>query len=256
MAKRVKRMKTKCWDIGLLFLILLCSTIGIRVYYINCLMKDVVMIDDVAYYLEAIGTSYSFNVHMGVKALYFAALYLTDIFVGDFERAGVYLNVIFQAFTVIMIFWYIYYMTKKYYGFRFGMLLTVFPAYIHKISVIGYFSLSFLLVVLLLVIIALVYNFLRRSSLNKNIKNINENNEEIQMPVQEADSGEISVYSDTSMKEIVMADFAQSDVKLLDNPLPLPKKKEHREMEYAIELTPLNDDYDIKELPEGDDFDI
>jgi hypothetical protein len=61
---------------------------------------------------------------------------------------------------------------------------------------------------------------------------------------------------DSSMKEIVMADYEDTEVKLLDNPLPMPKRKEHKEMDFAIELTPENDDFDIKELPEGDDFDI
>jgi hypothetical protein len=80
-------------------------------------------------------------------------------------------------------------------------------------------------------------------------KNKNTGNEEV-LDVEE------SVYVDSSMKEIVMADFEDKQVKFLDNPLPVPKRREHKEMDFAIELTPDNDDFDIKELPEGDDFDI
>jgi hypothetical protein len=42
----------------------------------------------------------------------------------------------------------------------------------------------------------------------------------------------------------VKVDGEEKQIKLLDNPLPLPKKKQHRVMDY---------DY---EVPEDDDFDI
>jgi hypothetical protein len=57
------------------------------------------------------------------------------------------------------------------------------------------------------------------------------------------------------MKEINSEDLEKKEVKFLDNPLPVPKRKMHREMDYAIEVSD-DDDFDIKELPDNDDFDI
>ena len=46
-------------------------------------------------------------------------------------------------------------------------------------------------------------------------------------------------------------------VKYIENPLPVPKRREHKEMSYAInELTSENDDYDVKDMTGMDFFDI
>jgi hypothetical protein len=202
-------MKIKGWDIGILFLVLLAVTIGIRIYYVNNLMDDIAISEDI----------YS-------------------VF-GDFRKAGVCLNVIFQTLTIIILFWYVYCVAEKYYCFRLGMLLAVFPAYVNKISTVDYYNLVILLLTALLVIILLANRRNKRNG-NKEVLDM-ENN---------------TTYTDSSMKEIVMADFEDVQVKLLDNPLPVPKRHEHKEMDYFVELTPENDDYDIKDIPEDDDFDI
>jgi hypothetical protein len=229
-------MKVKGWDIGLLFLLLLIATVGVRIYYVNCLMADIVMSEDVHNHVEVIGLSSVFGAGFNLKTLYFAALYLIYYVLGNLENAGVCLNVIFQTFTIMIIFWYVYHVSKKYYCFRISMLFAVFPAYIYKISMVDYYNMVVFLWVALIIVVLLA-NRKINSILGKKKKNI--------------DSEE-----DSSMREIVLADYEDTQVKLLDNPLPLPKRREHREMEFAIELTPENDDFDIKELPEGDDFDI
>ena len=46
-------------------------------------------------------------------------------------------------------------------------------------------------------------------------------------------------------------------VNYIENPLPVPKRREHKEMSYAInELTSENDDYDVKDMTGMDFFDI
>jgi hypothetical protein len=229
-------MKIKGWDIGLLFLILLIATVGARIYYVNCLMTDIVISEDVHNHVEVIGLSSVFGDKFSLRTLYYAALNLIYYMLGSLESAGVCLNIIFQCFTIIIVFWYIYYVSRKYYCFRLSMLLAVFPAYIYKISTVDYYNMVVFLWVVLIIVVLLAN---RKINLifSKNKKNID--NKE-----------------DSSMKEIVMADYEDTEVKLLDNPLPMPKRKEHKEMDFAIELTPENDDFDIKELPEGDDFDI
>jgi hypothetical protein len=156
--------------------------------------------------------------------------------VDDLGSLGVCLNVVFQTITIILVFWYIYYALRKYYCFRISMLLAVFPAYINKISTVNYYNISVLVLTLLIIALLVVYGKISAVSAKKK-KNIG--NEE-----------------NSSMREIEMAEIENKQVKMLDNPLPVPKRREHREMEFAIELTPENDDFDIKELPEGDDFDI
>lgn len=60
------------------------------------------------------------------------------------------------------------------------------------------------------------------------------------------------------MKEIKI-DVTQNTtkkVKYIENPLPVPKRKEHKQMDYAIEVNSDNDDYDIKDMTGIDFFDI
>ena len=60
------------------------------------------------------------------------------------------------------------------------------------------------------------------------------------------------------MKEIKLEDIESTrKVKYIENPLPVPKRREHREMSYAInELNSGNDDYDITDMTGMDFFDI
>lgn len=60
------------------------------------------------------------------------------------------------------------------------------------------------------------------------------------------------------MREIKLEDIETAKkVKYIENPLPVPKRREHKEMSYAInELTSENDDYDVKDMTGMDFFDI
>ena len=59
------------------------------------------------------------------------------------------------------------------------------------------------------------------------------------------------------MKEIVFDDEERKKkVKLLENPLPVPKRREHKGMDFAVTLNNDNDDYDIKDISGMDYFDI
>lgn len=61
----------------------------------------------------------------------------------------------------------------------------------------------------------------------------------------------------SGMHEIKLEDVENGNkVKYIENPLPVPKRREHRKMDYMIELTPENDDYDIKDMTGIDFFDI
>lgn len=56
------------------------------------------------------------------------------------------------------------------------------------------------------------------------------------------------------MKEIT-ADEEKNKVKYIDNPLPVPKRRAHKQMEYSIEVDE-NDDFDIKDMTGMDFYDI
>ncbi len=45
-------------------------------------------------------------------------------------------------------------------------------------------------------------------------------------------------------------------VQYIENPLPVPKRREHKEMDYAFEPTGKDDDYDVRDLTGKDYFDI
>lgn len=60
---------------------------------------------------------------------------------------------------------------------------------------------------------------------------------------------------DSSMKEIILDEAEAQKPHFIENPLPVPKRREHKEMDYAIE-TDINDDYDITDMTGKDFFDI
>ena len=66
---------------------------------------------------------------------------------------------------------------------------------------------------------------------------------------------ETAVVPDSSMKEIILDDVEEQKPKFIENPLPVPKRRAHKEMDYAIE-TDENDDYDITDMTGKDFFDI
>jgi len=59
------------------------------------------------------------------------------------------------------------------------------------------------------------------------------------------------------MKEITFDDVKGEEQKsgFIENPLPVPKRREHREMDYALAVDE-NDDYDIQDMSGKDFFDI
>ena len=75
-------------------------------------------------------------------------------------------------------------------------------------------------------------------------------------PLPDAAEESVSILPDTSMKEIHYDDLEENKVQYLENPLPVPKRREHKEMDYAFEPTGKDDDYDVKDMTGKDYFDI
>lgn len=56
------------------------------------------------------------------------------------------------------------------------------------------------------------------------------------------------------MKEIRLEDI-DSKTKFIENPLPVPKRREHREMDYMIKVSDT-DDFDITDMTGMDYYDV
>lgn len=59
------------------------------------------------------------------------------------------------------------------------------------------------------------------------------------------------------MKEITLEDVKNEEQtpNFIENPLPVPKRRAHKEMDYALAVDE-NDDYDITDMSGKDFFDI
>ena len=64
------------------------------------------------------------------------------------------------------------------------------------------------------------------------------------------------VLMDRSMREIHYDDLEDKKVQYIENPLPVPKRREHKKMDFAFEPTDSNDDYDLKDMTNKDFYDI
>jgi hypothetical protein len=228
-------MKNKSWDVWVLFLILVITTVGIRLFYVNGIMNDVVINEDIYNQIKNINANDMMKGLSDINSIYLAVLYLTSFIFDSYTGAGVYLNVFFQTLTIIIIFWDIYLVTKKYYAFRISMLLAVFPTYIKRVSILGTHDMYFVLGILLIVIIMMICR--KIAAVINSKKRENSKCDEI--------------------KEIQMEESAlvYEKIKFLENPLPVPKTREHKTMDYAVEVA-ADDDFDIKDISDDDDFDI
>lgn len=115
-----------------------------------------------------------------------------------------------------------------------------FSDYILKISITDYLYFGFVIASILagLIIQIICNQFLHAEEWDEEIRN-----EELE---------------EDMIMTVKNVNFQQEPLKSvpLDNPLPVPKRHERREMDYAIELKEYDLDFDITEEKENDDFDI
>ena len=62
--------------------------------------------------------------------------------------------------------------------------------------------------------------------------------------------------SPAGMKEITVDAVEIKPVQMIENPLPVPKRREHKEMDFMLTDIPENDDFDLKDMTGMDFFDI
>lgn len=246
-------MKNKIWLTLLLIIVLIAFSIGIRGYFITTHYKTAAQEDiaaDEAFFYQAFltaeggfaasGTAASANI---VQNAYYYLLSLSCMVFGNFAMSGIYLNVFLQLMAVLALFFAVRILSNSYIGFVVSMVLATIPAYI-KITVkasplhltVLFWAAVFLLVSILFRLAGIVVRLL---GLDGEIVGAETTKREEPL----------------GMKEILPEDIGMKKTQFIENPLPVPKRKEHREMDYAIEPSP-NDDYDITDMTGIDFFDI
>lgn len=63
-------------------------------------------------------------------------------------------------------------------------------------------------------------------------------------------------FTPVGMHEVHVNEDTSTSTDYIENPLPVPKRKEHKQMDYAINLTKDNDFYDITDMTGMDFFDL
>lgn len=243
-------------------LILLSIAVIVRIYYVDRLMVEVSINEDIynaaKVSIRSTGLISNYANGLQMQTLYISNLYLAFLLFGNFTVAGVYLNILYQVLTVLLVFVVVKSVTNRYVGFAGGLILAILPIYINTLSEVTMQNMEIFIVSLIGTIVFLMFRLVyRRHVLKKNILN---EKDAVDTDSKEGDKNSpdanIGSFSDTSMKEIRYDDLEDNKVQYIENPLPVPKRREHKEMNYAFEPTGSDDDYDVKDMTGKDFYDI
>ena len=101
-------MKNKSWITCLFLLILASIAVAVRIYYINHLMVEVKISEEIyesaKVTVDSSGLTDIFSKGFNIHSLYLSTLYTAFLVFGNFTVAGVYLNILYQVLTVLLIF--------------------------------------------------------------------------------------------------------------------------------------------------------
>lgn len=273
-------MKRERWRTVFFLIILLILTLFVRLFFIQSNSSFIILEGD--YYQKAMIGNYGVYrmEDLGLDELYTKALSIAMLFLGNYEIIGVYLNIILQTLAIIVIYVAIKCVASAYVAFLVAAVISLVPFYSDKVYEISAFHLLILFYAVGLLALAMVckgvYMFAIRKKPAEQEKTIfTENVQEEQTGVitlddiigehssetaqeqkEEVTKEETEILPD-GMKEIILdEEETRKKVKFLENPLPVPKRHERKEMDFAIELRGDNDDYDIKDVSGMDFFDI
>lgn len=255
-------MKKYSWLSSLFLLILSGIAISVRIYYINNLMSEI-SINEEIYFAAKVNvgnTSFStiFSDGFQIKSLYISNLYLMFLIFGNFTVAGVYLNILYQVATVILVYSMVKIVTNKYISFAIGLIAAVLPRYIHHLSKVNSVDMEIFLFALILNFIVFLIHFIYRKFHTIELNPVMIEGDKIddkQASIIETEKS-TGVLRDRSMREIHYDDLEDKKVQYIENPLPVPKRREHKKMDFAFEPTDSNDDYDLKDMTNKDFYDI
>lgn len=244
-------------------MILTSIAIVTRVYYVSNLMSEVKISEDIynaaKVTVGATKISSFFASGFNLQSVYICSLYVVFLIFGNFTVAGVYLNLLYQVLTVLLVYITVKNVSNRYIGFVGGMIAAFVPMYIEKLSEVTVLNMQVFLGAAGCSLLSLVVRILYGKYRNKKVVHDNHEVTEPKGAVsvdEAAPKPEMQSVQDHSMKEIKLDDLEEKKVKFIENPLPVPKRREHKEMDFALELTEDNDDYDLKDISGKDFFDI
>ncbi len=257
------RMNKKSWLTGLLIIILSSIAVLVRIYYVNTLMAEVNISEDIynaaKVSIDTNGLQTAFTDGFHIEAFYICNLYLAFLIFGNFTVAGVYLNILYQVLTILLVYIMLGKLANRFLGFAGGLVLALFPIYIESLSKVTVFHMQLLLAAFACTVVVLIISLFFKKNAVKQSGMIKQTPNPLLPDAQEEEKaldGSAGILPDTSMKEIRYDDLVDNKVQYIENPLPVPKRREHKEMDYAFEPTGKDDDYDVRDLAGKDYFDI
>lgn len=278
-------MKRERWRTILFLIILFVITLFVRLFFLKA-NTALVNIDGDCYQKALISDHGIYRIQsISIDELYTKLLSISLLIFGNHEISGVYLNIILQVISVVIFYIAIGLIANTYVTFGIVAVISVFPYYTDKIYEISAFNLLMFISAIVLLILAImgkyVYMHVEKKKTmeqeNGGLMNaekektgvitlddiIGENKNSLQTDLKEEPlKDENKNEQDTElippgMKEIILdEEEKRKKVKFIENPLPVPKRHEHKEMDFAIGLREDNDDYDIKDVSGMDFFDI
>ena len=212
-------------------------------------------ISDVNYYIE------NFSIYNFYMIILSSILFIF----GKKVFVVVVVNCLIQFISILLIFLIFKIMSNEFFAFFLTLFFSAWPWYIKKIFDISDFCFSYLVKVLIIGIIAFIYLCIcHKLAANKKTEGTEEMKEisfeEINQNI-EVGNNDIGVTKELTppgMTEIKLDNEGnkKKEVIFIKNPLPVPKRKAHKKMDFIVELDSSNNDFDITDMSGMDYFDI
>lgn len=278
-------MKRERWRTVFFLVVLLIFILFVRLFFLQPNAVSIELAGD--YYQKAmVGSQGTYRVQtFRLDDIYTMALSVSMLFFGNCEMAGVYLNIFLQVLVIVCIYLAVNFVSNAYASLFIAVVISLIPFYSDKVYEISSFNLLMLLYAVGLFILSIIckgvsmFVFKKKTAEQENSIPFGVHEEQTGVITlddiigeaglsvkEEADKQEevpkVADKEETEavpagMKEIILdEEEKKKKVRFIENPLPVPKRREHKEMDFAVELHDDNDDYDIKDISGMDFFDI
>ncbi len=245
-------MLKRIWREEILGFITMLITIAIRVVYIQFFLSDVVVVND--YYQGTYNMEIYQLEQLGLGDIYKSMLSVVMLFCTNSTEVVIYTNVVLQILTVIFVYITIRVFSNSSFASLFALVVSV------VLFFMGNLREGSGMYVFILVVAAVICLMCLMVKLVSNSKNSKRNEFRESSPIHE-DRKKYSVASQNpigEMREITLDDIEereQNAIQFIENPLPVPKRREHKEMDYALDISD-DSDYDLHDLTGLDYFDF
>ncbi len=256
-------MKNKGYITAIMLVSVLIATFIVRIFFIQNMMNKI-NVDEALLELamleeNGIEIVRIFANGFSVKAAYVFCMSFSCMVFGNFTVAGVYLNVALQLLAVLMLFCAGKNFLNRTLGFVISAVFALLPAVVNQIAQVNETNMYLLFAMTAIWLVSAAVYFVRYLCGRRKAKTLLEKENAVNMEETEKTEKTAeempAVMADSSMKEIILDDTDEPKPNYIENPLPVPKRRTHKEMDYAIE-TDETDDYDITDMTGKDFFDI